>query len=103
MIDRFQLLADLSRVVHNSLAFGHLSVLQEDKAQALVRTASGSFVSPLLPVLNRLAPSLGEDCLLIAPQGKPEQGLLLCLGSDFALQTKLVELEQRLAMLEENK
>jgi hypothetical protein len=102
VIDRFQQVADLSRMVHNSLAFGHLSQVQESKAHALVKTASGEFMSPLLPVLNRLAPSVGEACLLIAPQGKPEQGVLLCLGRDMALQAKLAQLEQRLAMLEQS-
>lgn len=101
MIERFQQLADLSRMAHNSFAFGHLCTLMEGKACALVQTASGSFVSPLLPVLNRIHPSLGEDCLLIAPQGKAEQGVLLCLGSDLPLRLIIEQLERRIAALEQ--
>lgn len=100
MIDRFQQLADLSRMVHNSFAFGHLCTLQADKACALVQSASGEFVSPLLPVLNRLEPKLGEDCLVLAPQGNIKQGVLLCLGSDAQLFDKLAELDRRLDVLE---
>lgn len=102
MIDRFQQLADLSRRVHNSFAFGQLNKVEADKACALIKTASGSFMSPLLPVLNRLVPSVGEACLLIAPQGKPEQGVLLCLGSDPYLCLAIEQLERRIEALEQN-
>lgn len=101
MIDRFQQVADLSRRVHNSFAFGQLNQVAADQACALIKTASGSFVSPFLPVLNRIHPSVGEDCLLIAPQGKPEQGVLLGLGSDPYVKQALVDLAQRLTTLEQ--
>lgn len=101
MIDRFQQVADLSRRVHNSFAFGQLNQVTTDQACALIKTASGSFVSPFLPVLNRIHPSVGEDCLLIAPQGKPEQGVLLGLGSDPQLRLIIEDLERRIAALEQ--
>lgn len=101
MIDRFQQVADLSRIVHNSFAFGQLHQVAAAQASALIKTASGSFVSPFLPVLNRIHPSVGEDCLLIAPQGKPEQGVLLGLGSDPQLRLVIEDLERRIAALEQ--
>lgn len=101
MIDRFQQISDLSRIVHNSFAFGQLLSVDKDKAQALVQTAAGRFTTPPLTVLNRIKPAVGESCLVLAPQGKVEQGALLCLGVDPELLEVLKLLAQRLDVLEQ--
>lgn len=102
MIDRFQQIADLSRMVHNSFAFGQLLTVIDDRATALVNTAAGRFTTPPLTVLNRIQPAVGESCLVLAPQGKVEQGALLCLGADPVLLAELNHLKQRLDTMEQS-
>lgn len=101
MTGEAQQFANLTRMVHGSLLFGRISLVENDKATAKINTASGDFETPLLPVLNRVTPMAGDECLLIAPQGKPEQGGLLCWGVDQRLLQRLVRIEQTLMLLEQ--
>lgn len=96
-------LADLSRIVNATHRFGVIRTLTDTGATALVQAASGQFETPLLPVINRpLGASVGEPCLLIAPQGKPEQGVLVCLGVDGKLMDQITNTNKRLAALEQS-
>lgn len=95
-------LADLSRMVNATHRFGAIKTLAEKGATALVQTASGQFETPVLPVSNRtLGATVGEPCLLIAPQGKPEQGVLLGLGDDQQLIATIDQLSRRIDALEQ--
>lgn len=95
-------LADLSRMVNATHRFGAIKMLAEKGATALVQAASGQFETPVLPVINRpFGATVEESCLLIAPQGKPEQGLLVCLGSDPQFRLVIEHLERRIDALEQ--
>lgn len=95
-------LADLSRIVNASHRFGTIKTLEDKGATALVQAAAGQFDTPVLPVINRpLGAKIGEQCLLIAPQGKPEQGVLICVGSDLKLIETIDQLTRRIDALEQ--
>lgn len=96
-------LADLSRIVNATHRFGAIRTVTDTGATALIQTASGQLVTLPLPVINRpLGASVGEPCLLIAPQGKPEQGVLVCLGVDVQLVEQLSNINKRLTALEQS-
>lgn len=95
-------LADLSRIVNATHRFGAIRTVTDKGATALVQAASGQFETPVLPVINRpFGAMIGESCLLIAPQGKPEQGVLLGLGEDQQLIATIDQLSRRIDALEQ--
>ncbi|SKA81254.1 hypothetical protein SAMN02745130_02183 [Thiothrix eikelboomii] len=95
-------LADLSRMVNATHRFGSIKTVAATSATALVQAASGTFETPNLPVINRpLGATIEEKCLLIAPQGKPEQGVLVCLGRDPKFRLVIEHLERRIDALKQ--
>ncbi|WP_298606930.1 hypothetical protein [uncultured Thiothrix sp.] len=96
-------LADLSRIANSLHRFGTIKTLTKKGATAWVQAASGLFETPELPVINRpLGATVGEPCLLIAPQGKPEQGILVGLGIDTKLIEQITDTNKRLTVLEQS-
>jgi len=100
-------LANLSRAANGTFFYGELKQIHatETKATAEIATATGPLVSPFLPVSSRKKAFLnkGERVLLIAPQGKIEQGFILCRKHDPEqdMQNKrLDELERRVDAIE---
>ncbi len=73
--------AELSRIVNVLLLPGSIASVHATapRAEARVVTASGTLITPFLPVYGRKRKYIrpGEPVLLIAPGGKPEQGVLI--------------------------
>ncbi len=73
--------SELSRVVNALMLKGVITQIHESepKARADITTASGQLTTPFLYVYGRKQKyiRLGEPVLLVAPKGKPDQGVLI--------------------------